>query len=169
VKPFVTSRVFDAPQSNEGTVVMTRILDAPRSLVFEAWTRAEHLGKWYAPNGFAISDCAADPRPGGVFRMRWRAPWGGTYRVDGQYREVIPQERLVITCTLLEEQGASRLEEIIEARFEESGSRTRLRLESTARGSGENGPRMLAGMEKGWTQTVHRLGVLLNPTHEKEM
>ena len=154
---------------DEDTVVMTRVLDAPRSRVFEAWTRAEHLGKWYAPKGFVITDCAADPRPGGVFRMRWRAPWGGDYSVDGRYREVVAPERLVITCTLLHQEDASRLEEFIDVRFEESGSRTRLRLESTARGSGAQAARMLAGMEKGWTQTVDRLGVLLCLKPEKEM
>jgi len=154
---------------DEDTVVMTRVLDAPRSRVFEAWTRAEHLEKWYAPKGFTITDCAADPRPGGVFRMRWRAPWGGDYSVEGQYREVIAPERLVITCTLLQEEGASRLDEVIEVRFEQTGSRTRLRLESSARGSGAQAARMLAGMEKGWTQTVDRLGVLLNLGTEKEM
>jgi len=87
---------------NPDTIVMTRIIDAPRSRVFEAWTRAEHLGKWYAPKGFTISDCAADPRPGGVFRMRWRAPWGGTFGIRGEYREVLPPVRLVIACTLEE-------------------------------------------------------------------
>ena len=153
---------------DEGTVVMTRVFDAPRSRVFEAWTQAEHLGKWYAPKGFTITDCAADPRPGGVFRMRWRAPWGGTYSVRGEYREVLPPERVVITCTLDDEEGASRLEEIINVWFEESGSRTRLRLESTARGSGAQAPRMLAGLEKGWTQTVDRLGVLIDPKPQQE-
>jgi uncharacterized protein YndB with AHSA1/START domain len=155
-------------QSDEGTVVMTRVVDAPRSRVFEAWTRAEHLGRWYAPKGFTITDCAADPRPGGVFRMRWRAPWGGSYAVNGQYREVLAPERLVITCTLIDEEDASRLEEHIHVRFEESGSRTRLRLESTAQGRGEKSAHMLAGMEKGWTQTVDRLDVLLDLRPEKE-
>jgi uncharacterized protein YndB with AHSA1/START domain len=153
---------------DQESIVMTRIFDAPRSRVFEAWTQAEHLGKWYAPKGFTITDCAADPRLGGVFRMRWRAPWGGTYSVRGEYREVLPPERVVIACTLDDEEGASRLEEIINVRFEESGSRTRLRLESTARGSGAQAPRMLAGLQKGWTQTVDRLGVLINPETQQE-
>jgi uncharacterized protein YndB with AHSA1/START domain len=87
--------------------------------------------------------------------MRWRAPF--------------PPERVVSACTLDDEEGASRLEEVINVRFEESGSRTRLRLESTARGIGAQATRMLAGMEKGWTQTVDRLGVLLDlkPQQEK--
>ena len=156
-------------ERNDGTFVTTRIFDAPRSRVFEAWTRAEHLGNWFAPQGFAITDCESDARPGGVFRMRWRAPWGGTFAVRGEYREVVPPVRLVIACTLQDEQRDSRLDEIINVDFESSGSRTRLILNSTARGSGANAAGMLAGLQKGWTQTVDRLGVLLEPRDQKEM
>jgi uncharacterized protein YndB with AHSA1/START domain len=148
---------------------MTRVFDAPRNRVFEAWTRAEHLAKWFAPKGFTISDCAADARPGGVFRMRWLAPWGGTYWVRGEYREVVAPERVVIACTLDDEQGASRLEESIEVSFRQTGSRTTLVLNSTARGTGAKAAAMLAGMQKGWTQTVDRLGVLLDFKPQKEM
>ena len=147
---------------------MTRIFDAPRRRVFDAWTRAEHLGKWYAPKGFTITDCAADPRPGGVFRMRWRAPWGGTFSVRGEYREVQAPKRVVIACTLEDDERACSLEEIIEVEFEQSGSRTKLLLNSTALGKGAQAPRLLAGLDKGWTQTVDRLRVLLNPETPQE-
>lgn len=153
----------------ESTVVMTRIFDAPRERVFEAWTRAQHLEKWFGPEGFTITDCECDPRPGGVFRMCMRAPWGAPYWVRGEYREVLAPERLVIACTLDDEQGASRLDEIINVAFATSGSRTRLVLNSTARGSGAKAPSMLAGMQKGWAQTVDRLGALLHPKTYKEM
>ncbi len=149
--------------SDPASIVMTRIIDAPRARVFEAWTRAEHLGKWYAPKGFTITDCAAEPRPGGVFRMRWRAPWGGTFGIRGEYREVVPPVRVVIACTLEDEQRATSLEEIINVDFESSGSRTKLLIESSARASGANAAGMLAGLQKGWTQTVDRLGVLVEP------
>jgi uncharacterized protein YndB with AHSA1/START domain len=154
---------------NEETIVMTRVFDAPRSRVFEAWTRAGHLEKWFGPKGFTITDCECDPRPGGMFRMCMRAPWGGAYWVRGEYREVVAPERLVIACTLEHEEGTSRLEEIINVEFEQSGSRTKLLLNSTARGTGVKAASMLAGMQKGWAQTVDRLGVLLNPKPHKEM
>jgi uncharacterized protein YndB with AHSA1/START domain len=153
---------------NPASIVMKRIIDAPRSRVFEAWTRAEHLGRWYAPKGFTITDCAADPRPGGVFRMRWRAPWGDTFGIRGEYREVVPPVRVVIACTLEDEQRATRLDEIIKVDFESSGSRTKLLINSTALASGAHAASMLAGLEKGWTQTVDRLGVLVEPS-QKEM
>ena len=155
-------------ERDEGTVMMTRIFDAPRSRVFEAWTRAEHLGNWFAPQGFTITDCESDPRPGGVFRMRWRAPRGGTFGIRGEYREVVEPVRLVIACTLEDEQRATSLDEIINVDFESSGSRTKLLINSTARASGANAARMLARLQIGWTQTVDRLGVLVEPRPQKE-
>jgi uncharacterized protein YndB with AHSA1/START domain len=101
--------------------------------------------------------------------MRWRAPWGGTFGIRGEYREVVPPARLVIACTLEDEQRATSLDEIINVDFESSGSRTKLLINSTARASGANAASMLAGLQKGWTQTVDRLGVLLEPRPHKEM
>jgi uncharacterized protein YndB with AHSA1/START domain len=98
-----------------------------------------------------------------------RAPWGGAYWARGEYREVVAPERLVIACALDDEHGTSRLEEMIYVTFEQAGSRTKLLLNSTARGVGVAGAKMLAGMQKGWAQTVDRLGVLLNPKAHKEM
>ena len=158
---------------NEQTVTLTRVFDAPRARVFECWTRAEHLQHWFGPKGFTIHSCETDPRPGGVLKFCMRAPDGEAYWVRGEYREVVPPERLVIACTLDDEQGVARLEEIIDVAFEQSGSRTRLLLNSTARGVGAVAARMLSGMQKGWAQTVDRLsvllGALLNPKPHKEM
>jgi uncharacterized protein YndB with AHSA1/START domain len=153
----------------EETVVITRIFDAPRSRVFEAWTRAEHLAQWFGPRGFRITDCECDARPGGILRLCMRSPRGEAYWVRGVYREVVAPERLVIACTLDDQHGVARLEELIDVAFEQSGSRTRLLLNSTARGSGTEAAVMLAGMHKGWAQTVDRLSILLNPQRDKEM
>jgi uncharacterized protein YndB with AHSA1/START domain len=105
--------------SNQETVVMTRVFDAPRSRVFEAWTRAEQLEKWFAPAGFAITDCRSEPRAGGIFRMCMRSPRGEAYWVRGEYREVVPPERLVIACTMDDPQGIPRLDEVINVDFEQ--------------------------------------------------
>jgi uncharacterized protein YndB with AHSA1/START domain len=154
---------------SEASFATTRILDAPRRRVFDAWTRAEHLEQWFGPKGFAVTDCVADPRPGGVFRLCMRAPSGAAYWVRGEFREVVVPERLVITCTMTDEDGVPRLAEVINVDFEDTGSRTRLRLNSTARGSGAKAASMLSGMHTGWTQTVDRLGILLQPNTDKEL
>jgi uncharacterized protein YndB with AHSA1/START domain len=155
--------------SNEETVAITRVFDAPRSRVFEAWTRAEHLSRWFAPRGFAITDCECEPRPGGIFKMCMRSPRGEAFWVRGEYQEVVAPERLLIACTMDDAQGFARLEELIAVQFEQAGSRTRLRLNSTARGVGAVAAAMLAGMQKGWAQTVDRLTDLFGPKRGQEM
>lgn len=154
---------------DQETVVLTRVFDAPRHRVFEAWTRAEHLAQWFGPRGFRITDCETDPRPGGALRLCMRSPRGEAFWVRGTFREVVPPERMVIDCTLDDALGVPRLEEVIDVTFEQTGSRTRLRLNSTARGPGPEARAMLAGMHKGWAQTVDRLSLLLNPQRDQEM
>jgi uncharacterized protein YndB with AHSA1/START domain len=76
-------------------IVITRVFDAPRTLVFEAWTKAEHVAQWWDPAGVALAVCEVDLRPGGAFRFVHRAPQGAGYSFTGTYREIAPPERLV--------------------------------------------------------------------------
>jgi PhnB protein len=147
----------------EETVVLTRIFDAPRERVFDAWTRAEHLASWFGPKGFTVPACETDPRPGGIFRLCMRSPRGQDFWVRGEFREVVRPERLVITCTAEDDRGIPRLEEVINVAFEEQGGKTKLTLNTTARGPSAEAQPMLANMQKGWAQTVDRLGALFNP------
>jgi uncharacterized protein YndB with AHSA1/START domain len=79
------------------TVVMKRVFDAPRRLVFEAMTRPEYLKRWYGPHGFEVVLCEMDPRPGGAYRIVQRAPDGNEYGFHGVNREVEPPARIVYT------------------------------------------------------------------------
>src|ERR1700758_5407923 len=76
-------------EMNQRTVDITRVFDAPRERVFAAWTKAEHLARWFGPKGFTVPSCEADPRPGGAFCLVMRSPDGKDYRVRGNYREVV--------------------------------------------------------------------------------
>src|SRR6516225_9556364 len=108
----------------ERTVVLTRVFDAPRELVYAAWTQAEHLKQWFAPRGFAVPTCETDPRPGGTFRLCMRAPDGAEYWVRGVFRELERPSRVVIFCVADDEDGNLSLEETIEASFTEQGGKT---------------------------------------------
>lgn len=144
-------------KSHERSVAMTRVFDAPRERVFDAWTRAEHLVHWFGPEHFAAHSCEADPRPGGVFRLCMRSPEGKDYWVRGTYREIVAPERLVIACTADDEQGVARLEEVIQVTFTEHGGGTKLVLKADAAGPSARAAAMLDGMEQGWAQTIDRL------------
>ena len=146
---------------NEHTVVLTRVFDAPRSRVFECWTRAEHVQHWFAPKGFTIHSCETDSRPGGIFKLCMRAPDGDEHWVRGEYREVSAPERLVIVCSATDQRGIERLHETIEVKFTESGGRTTVAVNAVASGAGDEAAAMLKVMDKGWAQTVDRLGAHL--------
>ncbi len=148
---------------NQRTVKVTRVFDAPREQVFAAWTKGEHLMRWFGPKGFTVPSCEADPRPGGVFRLVMRSPDGKDYRVSGSYREVVAPERLVIACTADDDKGIARLEEVINVTFTERAGKTTLTVHATASGPSAEAAAMLKGMPKGWAQTVDRLGAHLAP------
>lgn len=79
-------------------IAMTRVFDAPRSMVFDAWTKPELLTRWLGVRGgwtFAI--CQVDLRVGGSYRFVWRGPNGAEMGMGGVYREVMPPDRLVAT------------------------------------------------------------------------
>lgn len=143
---------------HERVVALTRFFDAPRERVFECWTRAEHLAHWFGPKAFTIHSVEADARPGGVFRLCMRSPDGKEYWVRGAYREVVAPERLVLSCTADDENGITRLEEVIDVTFAESGGRTKLSVNATAAGASDVAAGMLKGMDQGWAETIDRLG-----------
>src|SRR5262249_60198182 len=81
-------------------LVMERVVDAPAHLVWEAWTRPEHLKKWFCPLPWKTTDCEIDLRPGGLFRTVMRGPEGQEIRNLGCYLEVIENQKLVFTSAL---------------------------------------------------------------------
>jgi uncharacterized protein YndB with AHSA1/START domain len=76
-------------------IVTTRVLDAPRELVFEAWTNPKHLVRWWGPNGFTTTTRAIDARPGGVWRFVMHGPDGVDYENQIVYDEIVKPKRLV--------------------------------------------------------------------------
>jgi uncharacterized protein YndB with AHSA1/START domain len=102
--------VTDAPADR--VLVLTRVFNAPRHLVFEAWTKKEHYDKWSCPRGFTMGESQADFRPGGGFAFVMIGPDGGKYSYSGRYREFVPDELLVMTHGWLEDDGTRPYETI---------------------------------------------------------
>lgn len=80
----------------EREIVIERVFDAPRTLVFEAWTKADHVAHWWDPSGTPLAVCEIDLRPNGAFRFVNAGPDGAKYPFTGFYREITPPARLVI-------------------------------------------------------------------------
>lgn len=92
--------------SPERALTLSRTLDAPRDLVFRAWTEPERLARWWGPKGFGISVVRLDLRPGGIFHYRMTPPGGGS-PMHGRfvYREVRAPDRLVFVTSFADEKG----------------------------------------------------------------
>jgi uncharacterized protein YndB with AHSA1/START domain len=81
----------------EREVVMTRVFDAPRRLVFDALTKPELFKRWFGPRGWSLTVCEIDLKVGGAWRSVLRGPGGEEMGMRGVYREIVPPERLVST------------------------------------------------------------------------
>jgi len=138
-------------------LVMTRIFEAPRDLVFTAWTDPEHLRQWWGPTGFTNPVCELDLRPGGAIRIDMRAPDGVVYPMSGVFREISEPERLVFTSAALDVHGKPMFENLNIVVFEEYEGKTKLTLHVRVLSKTAEAAPHLAGMEMGWKLTLDRL------------
>jgi len=144
----------------ERKVSITRIIDAPRTLVFKMWTDPHHMAQWWGPRHFANPVCELDVRVGGAIRIHMRAPDGVTYPMSGTFREIVPPERLVFMAVAEDANGKALLEQLTTVTFVDHGGKTKLTVDAHAVGLAPIAPQMLAGMEAGWTQSLHKLAEL---------
>jgi uncharacterized protein YndB with AHSA1/START domain len=91
------SSTFTLNKFGDREIVITRMFDAPRELVFKACSSCEHLNKWLGPREMTMVSCEMDFRPGGKYRYVQRAPDGSDYAFRGDIREIVPPERIVQT------------------------------------------------------------------------
>ena len=138
-------------------LTLTRMIAAPRALVFRAWTESEHLSQWFGPRGFTIPRCTVDARVGGSLRIVMRAPDGAEHPMKGTFREVVPNERLSFTNMALDAHENTLLEGVTTVTFADEGTGTRMTVTTFAEGAAGVVERMLDGMEAGWTQTLDKL------------
>jgi uncharacterized protein YndB with AHSA1/START domain len=137
---------------------MTRVFDAPRKVVFAAWTDPKQVTQWWGPTGFTTPVCELDARPGGAILIHMRAPDGTVYPMSGVYREVVPPERLVFTATPLDKDGKPMFENLNTVIFSERDGKTTVALRVEVVKSSAEAEQYLAGMEMGWKMTLDRLG-----------
>jgi uncharacterized protein YndB with AHSA1/START domain len=153
----MAARTAVATKSAAPELVITRVFDAPRRLVFKAWTQPEHLARWWGPKGFTLLSCETDVRPGGAWVRRMRSPEGMEAIKRGVYREIIEPERLVFTYVNDAADGRLGPETVVTVTFEEQGAKTKLTLHQT-------GFETIAARdahEGGWTSCLERFAEYL--------
>jgi uncharacterized protein YndB with AHSA1/START domain len=138
--------------STELELVITRVFDAPRTLVFQAWMDPEHIRHWSAPHGFLISHCEGEARPGGSWRCCMRGH-GKELWLGGVYRRIVENELIEMTH-VWEEEGHQTL---VVVRFDDEGRRTRM----TLRQSGFATAASRDGHHGGWSECFQRLDARL--------
>jgi len=146
--------IHNPSASGENELIITRLLAAPRDLVYAAWTEPQHLDQWQnAPQEMTVTVEKSDIRTGGEFRIVMREPNGTEHRLQGKYLEVVTPERLVFTHTWLSVEGKPGPETLVTIAFAERGNQTELTLRQTGFTSAD----ARDGHSYGWTSTFDRL------------
>lgn len=158
------ARTSAAGKSSEWDLVITRVFNAPRELVFKAWTDTKHMAQWWGPNGFTNPVCELDLRTGGAIRIDMRAPNGVVYPMKGVFEEIDEPERLVFLSSALDDKGNSMFDVLNTVTFAEQRGKTQLTLHARVVKVTAQAPQYLQGMQVGWTQSLDRLGAHLEST-----
>lgn len=161
---------------SEPEFVITRDFDAPRKLVWKAWTDPKRMARWWGPKIFTNPVCEMDLRPGGAYRIVMRSPDGVDYPINGVYREIAEPKRLVMTMDCSEHpaewhdmvkpnrgKGDKNPAGVMVSTvtFEELGGKTRLTVRVGFDSSVIRDAMVKMGMNEGWSQSLERLEELL--------
>ncbi len=136
-------------RTSDRELVVSRTFDAPRHLVFEAWTKAEHVARWFTPKPLTTSRCEVDFRVGGVFVVVMRMPGGSEHDFTGRFTEIVAPERLAFAGTLGD---GNRIETSVA--FTEEGAKTKLTVHQTYAFESD----ATRGAPAGWKATLDQLG-----------
>ena len=145
----------------EREVILTRIIDAPRELVFKAWTQPKHMAQWWGPHGFTNPVCELDVRPGGKYYIEMTMADGTQYPCSGVYTEIVAPELLSFTNLALDASGATLAEGFTTVTFADLAGKTEMKLVTKMTMVVPEASGMLTGMETGWSQSLARLAELM--------
>ncbi|MHB1006307.1 MAG: SRPBCC family protein [Chloroflexota bacterium] len=159
----MTERDNSVTQATKRELVITRVINAPRKVVFKAWTDPKQVTQWWGPFGFTIPVCEMDFRSGGSFLIHMRGPDGVVYPDKGIFDEIVEPERLVFTDSAIEdESGNPHLVVHTTVTFADQGGKTKLTLRAVVVKATPEAEGALSGMEAGWAQSLAKLAELLS-------
>ncbi|OGW34583.1 MAG: ATPase [Nitrospirae bacterium GWD2_57_9] len=139
-------------------LVLTRIIDAPRSLVFKAMTDPSLIPEWWGPIRYTTAVDKMEARPGGIWRFVHRDAAGNEYAFKGVYHEVLSPERIVYT---FEFEGAAGHVSLETATFEDLGNRTKMTDKVVYQSVEDRDEMLKAGMLEGARETMDRFAEVL--------
>jgi uncharacterized protein YndB with AHSA1/START domain len=133
-------------------LIVSRMIDAPRALVFAAWTDPRQVPRWWGPKGYVTTFSEMDIRQGGAYRLCMRSPEGVDRWKRGVYREIVAPERIVFTFAWEDSVDLPGNELLTIVTFEEFGAKTRLTLKQHLFETVESRD----SHETGWTSCLER-------------
>ena len=141
-----------------GDVSVSRVVDAPRSLVWQVWTQRDHIAAWWGPRGFSTPRCEWDARAGGAIRIDMQGPDGSVHRMGGAFREVEPERRLVFQSSVPDPSGGLLFEVLTTVTLADAAPHgTRVTVEARVLSAAPEARPFLGGAQIGWTQSIERL------------
>ena len=155
-------RTASVTTPSERQIVITRAFDAPRTVVFDAWTKAEHVAHWWDPSGAPLAACDIDLRPTGAFRFVHGGPDGLKYQFTGMYREVEAPGRLVFTTR----NALSGAESVGTLVFSEHAGKTTLTMTIECQSMVDRDALLKMGVAVGTTRTLDNLDEYLRAIGE---
>lgn len=151
-----TATTMTLPSDRE--ILITRVFNAPRTIVFDAVTKCEHVSNWYGPRGTEMLSCKIDLRPGGAWRFVQRLH-GEEFAFSGVYREIVRPGRVVQTWNF---EGIPPGHESIETlTLEEQNGKTKWTTHSLFKSAEDRDGLIKSGMESGMRETMDRLAELV--------
>jgi uncharacterized protein YndB with AHSA1/START domain len=136
---------------------ITRVFNAPRRLIFKAWTQPEHFARWLGPKDFTTVACQMNVQLGGIYRACIRSPEGKDHWMQGVYREIVEPERLVFTFAWEDENSQPRHETLVTVTFAEQDNRTLMTFHQAIFESVESHD----AHRSGWSECFDRLEAYL--------
>jgi uncharacterized protein YndB with AHSA1/START domain len=141
----------------ERELTITRILNAPRHLVFKVWTQPEHFSRWLGPKDFTTTFCQMDVRLNGTYRACIRSPEGTDHWMQGVYHEIVEPERLVFSFSWEDENHNPKHETVVTVMFLEHDGKTKLTFHQVMFESVESRD----AHQLGWSECFDRLEAYL--------
>jgi uncharacterized protein YndB with AHSA1/START domain len=148
----------------KATFTTERVFDAPRELVFQAWSRPDYLKQWWGPTGWTLPVCNTDFRPGGVWHYCMRGPNGEESWGKAVYQEIVEPERIVYVDAFSDAEGnvaEGMPEMVIRLTFTDVDGKTKLTSRTQFASAADLERTLAMGMAEGFNQTLDRLAELL--------
>ncbi len=160
------SAAANEPES-EREVIITRVYDAPARLLFEAYSKPEHIKRWFGPKGWPVTLCEMDFRTGGRFRFAMTGPSGKQNTpFGGEYLEIVPNKKIVYDNGF-ETKGAGRM--VVSVTFDETGGgKTTLTIHTLFQSIAMRNSHVSRGFEQGTNSGLDQLGDLVAEMAERE-